>query len=424
MPDFQTIFKQCLLVFLPLRRFFGRPCAKFISFQNSLVDTSSIFLLFCSRLVFEKFLLSKQSHLYFNMGRAPAWLPEESEAASIAWIRATNNGIEGVEQRGSDFRSKVHNYMKAYSPSDAEENHYAGRGPKAVLDHLRTKVFSDIQKFNECLRQIQSSSPTGCNNDNIYNMAVALHLKQADRLNYNFRDFDSAQWPYFLAWKVLRNTPKFRLPSPKTTAVVAAAEAAAAEAATTPSFLSNSSCFTEALTGRDLSRSHSGVGDDESVAEPPSLITQQPFVDKVELPTAPQLPLGVSSFSLTPSVSSLLPLSSMDPSRGGRGSSMGRTKAKRELERERRSSDKVEELKKIRFLFEKQTKEQVRTGKMIQYKQVMSVAVDPEDARMRKKVKNKMFKMILEEDDGNDDDDDDDIDDNNNNNNNNTQAAF
>jgi hypothetical protein len=360
------------------------------------------------------------------MGRAPAWLPEEREVAAIAWVRATNNGIEGVEQRGNDFRNKVHNYMKAYSPPDAAGNRYANRGAEAVLDYLRTKVFPNIQKFNDALRTVHASCPTGCNEENIYNMAVAIHSKQTDRMEYRFKDFDSSQWPNFLAWKVLRNTPKFRPPSPKTLAVEAAATAVAAavmasattaatattaaSAATTPSFLNHSSSFTEILNGQNSS---SSLGDEESEeAEAPSLITQLPFaadnagpsaannlVAPAPTPAVSQLPIGVS---LTPAVSSLavsslLPLSSMDPSRGGRGSMMGRTKAKRELDKDRRLLEKMDELKRIRTIFESQAMEQKCTGKIIQYKQVISVAVNPEDAAIRKKIKRKMFKMIMEE---------------------------
>jgi hypothetical protein len=97
------------------------------------------------------------------MGRAPNWLPEECETAAIAWIRATNNGIEGVEQRGKDFRNKVHNYMKAYSPPTAAENCFANRGATAVLDYLKGKIFPDIQKFNKSIRTVYASCPTGCN---------------------------------------------------------------------------------------------------------------------------------------------------------------------------------------------------------------------------------------------------------------------
>jgi hypothetical protein len=222
-------------------------------------------------------------------------------------------------------------------------------------------------------------------------------------------------WPNFLAWKVLRNTPKFRPPSPRTiqpvvavaatastqpaVAAVTAAAAQVSAAIATPtssSFLTqSSSSFTEVLNGQEKETTCSGDARPITTNNDPpsSFTTQLPFLGNLPSTDAQQNSLLVP----TPVVSSLLPFPSMDPSRGGRGASMGRNKAKRELEKEKHKFAKAEELKRIRLLIEEQTQQQVRTGKMMAMKQLLSVAIDPADDFMRKRVKEKMFQIFLDE---------------------------
>jgi hypothetical protein len=70
-----------------------------------------------------------------------------------------------------------------------------------------------VNKFNEALCLIQASRPTGVNEDNILSMAIALHLGETKRMDYNFKSFDHSKWPNYTAWKILRTAPKFRPPT-------------------------------------------------------------------------------------------------------------------------------------------------------------------------------------------------------------------
>jgi hypothetical protein len=66
------------------------------------------------------------------MGKAPTWLTKERETVALAWLCATNNGIQGCDQRGEDYQNKIHALFKPFGPRDAPPGHYGDRAPQAV----------------------------------------------------------------------------------------------------------------------------------------------------------------------------------------------------------------------------------------------------------------------------------------------------
>jgi hypothetical protein len=44
-------------------------------------------------------------------------------------------------------------------------------------------------------------------------MAITVHLGEARRMDYQFRNFEHTSWPNFGAWKILRVSPKFCPPT-------------------------------------------------------------------------------------------------------------------------------------------------------------------------------------------------------------------
>jgi hypothetical protein len=82
---------------------------------------------------------------------------------------------------------------------------------------LRDQVFPDVNKFNEALRLVQASYPTGVNHDNILSMAIALHLGETKQMDYQLKSYDHTKWSNFAAWKILSVAPKFCPPSPTST---------------------------------------------------------------------------------------------------------------------------------------------------------------------------------------------------------------
>jgi hypothetical protein len=85
------------------------------------------------------------------MGKAPTWLVKERGAVALAWLRATNDGIQGCDQKGEDYRNKIHGIFKALSQKDGQ-GRFGDRPPKAVYVFLRDNIFPDVNKFNEALR--------------------------------------------------------------------------------------------------------------------------------------------------------------------------------------------------------------------------------------------------------------------------------
>lgn len=319
------------------------------------------------------------------MGRAPTWSPKEREAASIAWLRATNNGIEGVEQRGADFREKIHTFLKIYTPRDADSNRYAGRSSKTVYEFLRDNIFPDIGKFNESLRLVESSQPSGVTSDNIVNMAVAFHLKKVDRMCYKWKGFDANNWNNFLAWKILRNCAKFRPPG---------AAYVNAGAASTPARIASTLQWTLANKQPCVPASNSSVNPSDDQV---SLLTQPPFHETPIVETHPvdSIVGGTVAVGAATPEESLLPLSMLDPSRGGRGSAMGRTKAKRAMEKENVKSEKLAEIKKIRVMIEGQDVRQNRTCRLVELNQVYKL-LGKDDEDLQKEIKKEMLDLYLE----------------------------
>jgi hypothetical protein len=58
------------------------------------------------------------------MGKAPTWTTKEREVLALAWLRATNNGIQGADQKNEVFRNKIHGLFKALSPRDAPQGRF------------------------------------------------------------------------------------------------------------------------------------------------------------------------------------------------------------------------------------------------------------------------------------------------------------
>jgi hypothetical protein len=49
-------------------------------------------------------------------------------------------------------------------------------------------------------------------------MTIAIHtIKEVNRLDYNYQDYNHYKWANYIAWKVLRLSPKYHPPSPPST---------------------------------------------------------------------------------------------------------------------------------------------------------------------------------------------------------------
>jgi hypothetical protein len=60
--------------------------------------------------------------------------------------------------------------------------------------------------FYKALMLVNNSNPTGVNADNKLSMAIAIHtVKEVNRLNYNYRDYDHCKLVNYLAWKTIQS---------------------------------------------------------------------------------------------------------------------------------------------------------------------------------------------------------------------------
>jgi hypothetical protein len=84
-----------------------------------------------------------------------------------------------------------------------------------------TAMALDVQKFNEGLLEVRGTMLTGVTEDDIFRIAVARHLGKfkpnsnipGEADGYLLKSFDTPQWTYASACKVLRKIPRFNLDS-------------------------------------------------------------------------------------------------------------------------------------------------------------------------------------------------------------------
>jgi hypothetical protein len=142
-----------------------------------------------------------------TMARGLSWTSTEVEACAKAFVSATNNPVRGSDQRQQDFIDDILKALKRYAPTNLVEadGTYHHRG-NVVWSHLRDSVFSDVQKFNESLRLVYLSKPTGITEQQKINIAVAIHNNKISSVDYSFQDsVPCAMWKHYLAWLVLKD---------------------------------------------------------------------------------------------------------------------------------------------------------------------------------------------------------------------------
>jgi hypothetical protein len=276
---------------------------------------------------------------------------------------------------------------------------------------LRDQVFPDVNKFNEALRLVQASHPTGVNDDNIMSMAIALHLGETKRMDYQFKSYDHTKWANFAAWKILSIAPKFRPPSPTSTIM------------NDPS---------DATTVDPTAPANSGGGHHHPVlpsvnhhAVPPTVsllprVAETPMsasvlTEPTNIPRAGSGSLSISTTELylhcseqarkeveamSPpklfpfSSNSNTPLTNFDPSKGGRGAAMGNKKAKAEYNRQQAEMAKNKTLESIENSLKKQAKQNAEAHQVFKLRQMIKLAKTLQNKRLLQKVEKEIELML------------------------------
>jgi hypothetical protein len=153
-------------------------------------------------------------------------------------------------------------------------------------------------------------------------MAIALHLGEAKRMDYNFRSFEHTKWANYSAWKILSVAPKFRPPS--STMTTNSLGSTTVDPTNPPMLLlisiSNNSSVDTVLSTPTVATA--------SLAAAPDSISTQALLQQT---TDVQNEIMVDRMKhLYPIGASELSLSDLDPSNGGCRAPMGNKKAKRE----------------------------------------------------------------------------------------------
>lgn len=347
------------------------------------------------------------------MGKAPTWTPQERETVALAWLRATNNGIQGADQKSEDFRNKIHAFVKALSPREVPLGRFYERPAKAIYVFLRDNVFPDVNKFNESLRLIQASHPTGVNEDNILSMAIALHLGKTNRMHYDFINYEHTSWPNYLAWKILRVAPKFRPPSPALEPTAAASRPFPADATTVdptgiPStiaieHLRTPSASTVATLPTALVQpqpnTHSNVPPESPYSDQLRVQVKQAFeenttsyLDRVKRAYEVN---NKSTTTINDETSTVADASSfLDPSRGGRGAAMGNKKAKLEYHKNIIELEKNKRLQGIENSLSTHTKQNGEMQQVFKLRQLLKLAQTLNNNRLMKKVECEIDAML------------------------------
>lgn len=146
------------------------------------------------------------------MPQNTVWSSNERRVAAIAYLRTTQDCVVGKDQTGKEFWDKIIERIAQIEPQGENES----RSPSAIKSFIAAKILPDVQKFNVSLTKVLSAKPSGINDQQIINMAVAVHLNKTAGRDYEFRDFDPTKWPNYSAWLVLKNIRKFAPPSPPT----------------------------------------------------------------------------------------------------------------------------------------------------------------------------------------------------------------
>jgi len=144
------------------------------------------------------------------------WSSTEVADLAKAWVNASDNAVHGADQSSPEFWDDVVAKMRLLRPAlSAQENgHYWERGREAIHAYWRDHVKKDVQDFNKALRKVFEAHPTGTTLQEMICMAVAIHLKKVNRMDYHFKNFDVHKWRFYSAWLCLRNTNKFRYAGP------------------------------------------------------------------------------------------------------------------------------------------------------------------------------------------------------------------
>ena len=149
-------------------------------------------------------------------GSGKRWSVQERVHLTEAWVDASEDAgeveVKGTYQDSDVFWERVHEKFASKAPSTAPKGTYSDRQTSAVTNQWKDKISREVKKFNKALLRVFKAKPTGCNEQNQINMAVAIHLGKTS-MAYIHKEFEANDWDLYQCWLVLRTHRAF-LPPP------------------------------------------------------------------------------------------------------------------------------------------------------------------------------------------------------------------
>jgi hypothetical protein len=244
------------------------------------------------------------------------------------------------------------------------------------------------------------------NADTKLSMAIVIHtIKEINRLDYNNQDYNHYKWANYIAWKVLRLSPKYRPPSPPSTMnendnanPPAINLVSTAESPFPPDLVTTNTEILQISTSQNPSP--------ETVAAGTSTISYFLMAESSSADVSRDNNLLSSTLSQK---RAFVPA---DPALGGRGAEMGAKKAKKEHDKTRAEELKEKRFNELKEELREQTKMQKRLVHLFELCTLIKTAMMTINKKLLKEANDEMAKFLVTNDSSPTDDNDANDDDN------------
>ena len=133
------------------------------------------------------------------MGHGDKWIPADDQALARAWLFVSVDSIDGTNQTAEAFWEKVRAEYRRIGGVRA-----VTRGASSVKSRWNKTLRKEVMKFVGILNDIEALKPTGATDQDRLAMAIRRY-SGLDPMDRNV----SGDFPYLLAWQVLKDSPKF-----------------------------------------------------------------------------------------------------------------------------------------------------------------------------------------------------------------------
>lgn len=140
------------------------------------------------------------------MAKGKSWDIYERQLVARARVVATHNNFKSADQRQEIFSDQIGEIVKVIQPKGCEPFRLNNRGSRNLYSFLHDRVFPDVQKFIKSLIIVRASKPTGNPTESdMHCMAIAIHLKKATGIKYEYMSTGSKCFDPKHKWIFTRN---------------------------------------------------------------------------------------------------------------------------------------------------------------------------------------------------------------------------